>query len=184
MRRITKNGWRLLGASLVLWGCASQSTAGDATPPAEADAAPCPIAMPSSGGIGWRAVKADEFSFCVPADWRQRGALTWRGPGGSISWTRTPTGMEEGKRVGYAVATTSGAPPMASSGPAPQTTNALETIGGLPVDVRTTSFESKFTATANWRSPVLQFVGASTDRTGVDRYIEIFRTVRFGSSPQ
>ena len=184
MRRIAKDGRRLLGASLVLWGCASQSTGGESASPADAEATPCPISVASAGGVGWRAVKADGFSFCVPADWRQRGARSWRGPGGSVSWTRTPTGMEEGKRVGYVVASTSSGPPPASSGPAPQTSNSLETIGGLPVDVRTTSFESKFTAVADWKSPVLRFTGASTDRTGVDRYIEIFRTVRFTSPPE
>jgi hypothetical protein len=140
-----------------------------------AETVPCAVPVASSPDEQWQQVSAQGFTFCVPASWRATGRNTFRGDGAWIRWGT-------GEYRPTAARTLTRTVPAGSSPPTlPGRRNRFpETIGGSVAELWDNELEGTFYTGAQWQTPVRIYLqGESTNPTGRNRQLEIYRTVRF-----
>lgn len=160
----------LLAAS----GCA---TAGPAVP--ASSLAACTVA---GAPDGWREVATPEVRFCVPATWSSRGARTWAGGGGEVTWSTTPRRRE----VGSATVMIRGSEPPTEQ----QVREALrirevyrgtEQIDGATVELAINSAQGDYFSGATWRSGgEFYMYGDASNESAARDHLMIYRTARRG----
>jgi hypothetical protein len=168
------------GAALLLW---STAAVGQGTEPAAARETPaCRVRVNDRDLTGWREVRANGFTFCVPPDWRPRGrgrngmdARAWRGAEGELRWG---TGGERSPFVGREVVRVPAGEPMTVPRP-PTVHSHTELVGGAEAVVRDNVFGGEHLVGAWWESPAAQIDGRADNAAGAALLLDICRTVRF-----
>ena len=112
--------------------------------------------------------------FPVPEGWQKRSAQSWRGEGGSITWSFGPTRRAiTVQRMGSPSATMSPSPIPRAPG-----TSRTETIGGIAVTIRTETTQTGYNVVADWETSQLNLTGDTPTAEGAALCLEIIRTVR------
>lgn len=164
---------------LVLVGLAACASRGGV---ASDDAAPvvaCQVPVASAPQQTWRQITAEGFTFCVPSTWRQSGANTFRGEGGWVRW-----GVGQFRPTATATRTVT-VPAGQEPPPLPGRQNRFsESIGGSIAELWDNEFEGTLYTGAQWTSPTAVYLaGQSTSPAVRAQQLQIYRTVRFTSSP-
>ena len=163
----------------VALGCGGASRPATTPPALAADpnVPPCTATVPSTDVTSWRAVAADGFTFCVPADWQQNGQQ-WRGGSAKIAWgtgeppARTATTSE-------IVTVPSGSAMPSRPVRAPELQRFKEDIGGRTADVFKNRYGSHYFTGARWSAPAVWMDGEASSGGAAELQIKIYRTVRF-----
>jgi hypothetical protein len=69
-------------------------------------------------------------------------------------------------------------PSLPGQTPVPSSRYTVETIDGVPVEVRSIDFGPRYSVFAEWKEPALQLYGTGPSRGSQLRSLEIIRTVR------
>ena len=120
-------------------------------------------------------MSGEGFTYCVPASWQRIDERSWRLPRGRLSWELGPTLPR--------VQSVFELPPATDRVDRPQIQVFKEIIGGVPVEMRTLTRGSGFSAFASWEVGRLFFMGGATDQTTADGFLEVYRTVRLTDAP-
>ncbi len=159
--------------------CASGGRgAQDAVPPVDATNS----CATRSDSPMWRQVHTENFSFCVPPDWRPVGDRSWRGDGGRIAWGQTqPPGVpfSVGRVVG-------GERDVVESRRLPtpiESRSSVETIGGVRVQLHVFRHGRTHTTRAEWTGTGVALSGEGDSANAAERHFEIYRTVRVTKPP-
>ena len=139
-----------------------------------AQTVPCTVPVASSEEP-WQQISAQGFTFCIPSSWRA-ARNTARGDGGRLRW-----GTGDHPRTEVATVTMTvpaGSTPQIPTLPG-RRNRFSETIGGYVAEIWDNEYEGKFYTGAQWQTPRIYLQGESTNPTGRERQLEIYRTVRF-----
>lgn len=148
---------------------------------------PCTAIVAGADLSGWKEVRGNGFTFCVPASWRPFGrarngadAPTWRGGSGSVTWGR---GEPPRAVVTTVVTTTVVSGPMRSVPPTPPRSESRtfsEVIGGSSAELWTREYDGRHANGAQWHSPRgIYLTGESRDPGTAADQLRVYRTVRF-----
>ena len=116
----------------------------------------------------WREIATEAFTFCVPSNWRPDGRRTWSGGEVSITWGLGRSQFYQGTPM----------PSLPGQTPVASSRYTVETIDGVPVEIRSIDFGQRYSVFAEWKEPALQLFGTGPSRGSQLRSLEIIRTVR------
>lgn len=161
---------------LLLIGLAACASSG-ASSRDEAPVVACQVPVASSPQQTWRQITAEGFTFCVPSTWRQSGANTFRGEGGSIRW-----GVGQYRSTAAAVATRTVTvqagqepPPLAG-----RVNRYSESIGSSVAELWDNDLEGTLYTGAQWTNPTAVYLaGESKSPAARIQQLQVYRTVRF-----
>lgn len=157
-----------LAAALLLAGCAAAPRG-----PAAAPAEPCPAGVaPAARGGAWRLVRAEGFTFCVPAGWRASatGAASWTGDGGTVAWG---TGAYRPPERGVLAV-------QERAGSAAEMRRFSESIGGASADLWDDRVGDRHFTGAQWSRPrAVHLSGEAQGARAAALQLDVYRTVRF-----
>lgn len=165
-----------LAVALALAGCAPAAS------PAGAAPAPCP-AEAAGAATGWRLVRADGFTFCIPPRWRPVGgpagdgldAVSWSGDGTTVAWG---TGAYRAPDRGVLTVE------VRADGPRPRAPGEVrrfsESIGGASADLWHDRVGERHFTGAQWVRPrPVHLSGEARDARTAALQLDVYRTARF-----
>jgi len=134
---------------------------------------PCRATVEGTDVSTWREVAANEFTFCVPAEWRV-GERDARHGSATLTWgSGAPPHETLGKSTG----------PVAGPAVSRSTLDLRqfsEEIGGRRAQLfRNRYGDDTYRSGASWDTPAVWLNGASRTAREADMQITIYRTVRF-----
>lgn len=137
---------------------------------------------------GWQEVRADGFSFCVPADWRIRGRFAERGTT-LVEWNMgVPPQVGQETKLG-----TGEVRPRSFMGTDPanptESFRQNETIDGRPAELfrealastNAQALEPLYITGAQWLGPTIHFRGRAINLADSEVQFLIYRSVRFAT---
>ena len=156
-----------VATTLVLAACASAPQTDTSV------AEPCTVRPEDS--IQWKQVQGINFTFCVPMDWKRVGGQSWQSANETVTWSLMETRQSitvqrmDGPRSSV---------PRPTSTPLVRGPAFVETIGGVPVSIRSSIAQSGYELSAEWETPPLRITGTARTPEGDALVKDIFRTVR------
>jgi hypothetical protein len=123
----------------------------------------------------WRQITAEGFTFCVPSTWRQSGANTFRGEGGSVRW-----GVGQYRSSAVVTRTVNVQAGQEPALPAGHVNRYSESIGGSVAELWDNDLEGTVYTGAQWTNPTAVYLaGESKSPAARIQQLQIYRTVRF-----
>jgi hypothetical protein len=161
-------------SALLLIGLTACASSG-ASSYEDAPVVSCQVPVASSSQETWRQITGEGFTFCVPPTWRQSGANTFRGEGGSIRWG---VGQYRPTAIGTTTVNVRADQPLPP--PAGRQNRFSESIGGNVADLWDNELEGTLYTGAQRTSPTAVYMTGQTTSPAVrSQQLQIYRTVRF-----